>query len=162
MIMDKENIPDREYRFYGYNTSVKPFNYSSVIEDYVHYYNKKGVFYKRMYQFLTIFRIVLMACIPILALSESRIWNPYMLTIISSLALVADGISNAFSARDKWKSYRKTCNRLCLEHRMYLAGIDSYEMPEVRDKVFASRCEQILSEEAAIWEKYTDKKVEKE
>lgn len=159
--MSAEQITHENYAFYGVELENGDETYQKFMERYAKYYDKRGKHYKRIYLFLTFFRIVMVAGIPILALSQYPVFNPYILTALSSLALIADGILNVTAAHDKWKSYRRSCDRICQEHRLFVTGTGVYDdkTEEEMRKLYVTRCEMIISEEGEAWEQYIDKSV---
>ena len=145
------------YEFFGPCSFADEQEYCELVEKMVLYYDRRGKHYKRLYLVLSGVRLTLVALIPLLALSECRLLNPYTLTAISSFALIAEGFLNLTACHDKWKSYRRTCDKLCMDHRLYIAGVGNYQQKKNKLDEFAARCESIMNDEGILWEDLIDK-----
>lgn len=86
--------------------------------------------------------------------SVFEVFQPYSSAILSAVALVAECLLGITCAHDKWKSYRRTCDKLCSEHRLYHACAGKYKDRENAFEHFVMKCEKIISEEGERWEEY--------
>lgn len=149
--MVQSNVEESN-QYWGTCSEGKPDDYCQVISKLVIYYDKRAKLYKKYYYTFAMMRIVLIAAISVS--SAFSLLLPYSSAILSACALVAECLLGITCAQDKWKSYRRTCDKLCAEHRLYHAYAGEYMDRECAFERFVVNCEKIIRDEGERWEEY--------
>lgn len=157
-VREMKSLSDENKERYKYFGDSDGSNYDEIIESLVLYYDGRCKFYKKLYYIFVGSRTVLTALIPVLTVIELPFLNIGMATLLSSGALIAESFLAISHAHDKWKSYRRTCDHLCSEHRLYCTAAGKYcgLKPEERFQLFVLSCEEIIKEEGLRWEEYME------
>lgn len=130
--------------------------YSECVEAYIDYYDRRGKFYKKLYYFLSILRLTFVAGIPIVECISGFSGEGWIAVSLSSGSILCESLIGLFKAKNKWLSYRNTCDRLLREQRMYMLGSDYYSEldEEKRLKEYVRHIELIIQEENIVWKEY--------
>mgnify|MGYP005779136079 FL=1 len=144
------------YKYFGSANKMSDQDYVELIQTIVIYYDRRAKHYKHLYLSFAIMRIILLAFLPVLSLIEFYSWSSVVIASISAVALVLESVSSVLGCRNKWETYRRACDCLCMEHRLYAMDSGIYEQEEKRLQNFVVNCETIIREEGEMWKMYVD------
>lgn len=123
--------------------------YLKEIEEQIQWFDKKSVYYKKMYLMISTSEIILSVLTPVFFTSASK-----TLVILApfSAALVAmfSAVLRLFKCQENWISYRSKCQILSTEMRLYATQTQPYRGDQSFNH-FVKRIEAILSDEYSEW-----------
>lgn len=156
--IEKRNID----KYIMLKTQKSEEEYERCVENYIAYYDKRGKFYKKIYFTGTSLKLIAVACIPVAEFfSNEKGEANWMVLALSAFIICAEAILGKLKAHEKYLSYRKTCDRLCSEQRMYSTGSCGYKGKKHPFQRYVRRIEKIIMEESSEWKKYMKKKDDK-
>ncbi len=127
--------------------------YCKVVNHFIFYYHKRAQVYKIWYLGLNVFKLILLALIPISQTFSVRIDLAWLVTASSSFCILLESVTKLFLMRNKWLLYRKTETYLMHEKRKYATGTGVYAGRSDPDKfnIFVYNVESILGNESSDW-----------
>lgn len=85
-----------------------------------------------------------------------------MISVISAIAAIANGLGSLYKWREKSVAYRGCAEQIKCEAVYYMAGIGDYSDSELRDSGFLEKLEDIAAKENESWSSLEMKKQEDE
>lgn len=121
------------------------------LEQQIRWYSEKSGSAQQIYKRLKIGEFLLSAAIPLISLILwDCIYARYIMSGIGSILSVLAYVHGLYKWHDHWIMYRSTAEALKREKYLYLAKAGPYVSPDA-DRLLVTRCEQILSQENALW-----------
>ena len=137
--------------------------YEQCIEEFMNYYDGRSKKYKRIYFVWTIIKLLAIASIPLAEIFKMDISETNWIVIAASAIIIfCESLLEKTKARDKYLSYRSTCDKLMSEQRMYKTQCGYYK--EVHDVLneYVKRIEHIIEIESGNWKEYMNSEGKKE
>jgi len=130
-------------------------------QDQIEWHSKKAIVNKKHYLIVQWIQIILAASTPALIAFSFAFpghfllkWSSVFTSVVVALLTSA---STTFKIKEKWLSYRATCETLKKEYYLYTAGVGEYK--DVLDKkgLFVERVESLISSDDTLREIVTRK-----
>jgi hypothetical protein len=125
------------------------------------HYNRVATDAKRVFYALTISRIVLTACIPVVAIAAPKTSNPILYGSLGAAVLIMEAIIATFEPGKKWRRYRAADMAVRSEIRLYRAKAKHYAGAEDPDRKMAERLDGITTSEHNDWQSIQERIAEK-
>lgn len=148
----KEDISDI-YRYIVKSEKDYLSEYDRCIEHYLIYYNIRGKWYKKLYYFCSVIKLVAIGCIPILELINKQESVNWQVVAAGAIAIFLESILATFKAKEKWISYRSTCDKLSGEQRLYKTKCGRYKDADAFDR-YVRETKLIIEAEGGNWKEY--------
>jgi hypothetical protein len=116
------------------------------------YYDRVATRAQVAFYTLTILRIVITACIPVIALAAPQKANPVLFGSLGAAVLIMEAIVATFEPGKKWRRYRAADMAVRSEIRLYRAKAKHYAGTEDADKKMAERLDAIATAEHNDWQ----------
>ena len=126
--------------------------YESCIENYMDYYDRRGKKYKRLYNFFNVIKILAVTSIPIIEITFENIG--WVVVLVSGISIFSESVIERFKMKERYLSYRSTCDRLGSEQRMYMTRCGCYKEEKNPLDKYVERVEMIIELENGTWKEY--------
>lgn len=116
------------------------------------WYSKKANSYKKITQLVSVAIVIMSVILPVATSVLPPEWKYRWFPVALSLGIgLATGISGVYRWRELWISYRATEEALKREYSYYYVRAHGYAEADDPVAMFASRIEEILSDEHTKW-----------
>lgn len=123
------------------------------LNNQIEWYDLKSQKQKRWYYFLHGLQISFSSSIPVMVgLADKTQWILIVVSIVSGLVTMIEGLTYMAKFHEKWIQYRQICEALISEKYMYenSAGVYDDDTADLQ-KTLVQRCESIISSENTNW-----------
>ena len=132
--------------------------YENCIENYMEYYSRRGKKYKRLYYFFTVIKLLATTSIPVIEIIFGDNTNAgWVIVLSSAIAIFSESIIEKFKMKEKYLSYRSTCDKLGSEQRMFKTRCGYYKGKKDPLNKYVKRIEMIIELENGTWKEYMEK-----
>lgn len=131
--------------------------YESCVENYMDYYDKRGKKYKRLYYFFNVIKLFATTSIPVIEIIFGDKNAGWVVVLASGIAIFSESIIEKFKMKERYLSYRSTCDRLGSEQRMYMTKCGCYKGEKDLLGKYVERVEIIIELENGTWKEYMKK-----
>lgn len=133
-----------------YTSGIKNEKVKDRVEDVLHWYIRKAIFYKKMFYRLSIALIIINASIPFI--NQLNMENSAIIvTFISSIATIITSVLTLFTMKDAWFRYRNHTELIKKECSLFNAEAGDYSK-ENKENLLIMKIEEIVGQEVLLWE----------
>lgn len=131
--------------------------YESCIENYMDYYDRRGKKYKRLYYLFNVIKLFAATSIPIIEIIFGDNGVGWVVVLASGIAIFSESVIEKFKMKERYLSYRSTCDKLGSEQRMYMTRCGCYKGEKDPLGKYVERVELIIELENGMWKEYMRK-----
>lgn len=123
------------------------------LNEQIGWYDQKSKCNKKWFYLFKVIQIVSTSLVPTLIGSLLKFhWLIYVISALSLLALVCEGLLNLYDFHDNWVQYRNTAESLKHEKFMFLSNSGAYDNTDLDSfKTLVERTESLVSSENVNW-----------
>ena len=118
------------------------------LDDQIGWYDRRAASNRRWYSGLKVAEFVAAAAIPIVAGIARSLWGA---AILGAVVVVMEGVQQLGQFHANWIGYRSTCEALKHEKFLYLGNAGPYADTQTAHATLATRIEEHISKEHALW-----------
>lgn len=121
------------------------------IDEQQDWYDKYATKNKRYHTIITISKLVISTCIPIISLSITELsWANYTVAILGAIIAVLTGLQASFRFKDNWIKFRHTSYNLRFEKLLYKNSAPPYGKNERKFEAIR-HIKEIMDSEHIQW-----------